>query len=109
MGLQWHTRQFIANCLENREPFIRGNLAGIRTMPGVWHEYGIMPEPYKSELKAIVDEREVYVVFSWKTPIAYFDGEWTIPDVYYSPTTKHHQSVIRVAISTKCYQYHHKW
>jgi hypothetical protein len=42
----------------------------------------------------------LYVVFSYATPIAWFspiDG-WTVPDVWYSPSTHQHQQLVYAAV-----------
>lgn len=46
--------------------------------------------------------RADYIVWSYRTPIAWADaetGEWTVPDDRYSVTTSRHQSKIRTAVS----------
>jgi hypothetical protein len=41
-----------------------------------------------------------YVVYSYATPIAWFDGAtWEVPCVRYSATTSNHQAAVRQAIS----------
>lgn len=41
-----------------------------------------------------------YVIYSYETPIAWrADGDWVIPDVWYSQTTAMHQGKIRTAAS----------
>lgn len=49
------------------------------------------------------DERIDYVIFSYRTPIAwhYRDAnEWRMPDTRYSVTTSKHQSKVRTAIGS---------
>lgn len=63
---------------------------------------GKMPESDWNTLKRVHDMYGInYVVYSYRTVIAYRDGHgtWRIPEVYYSRTTTAHQNVIRVATS----------
>lgn len=59
---------------------------------------GWLPEPWKS--KFVTRAKEAYVVYSYNTPIAWWDAAtgWVIPDVKYSPTTSRHQSIVRLAV-----------
>lgn len=96
MGTQWTTRQKIAINLKNRTNFRFGNISG------EWWEYnppkGRLPEEWAMQLNSDVKDKDVFVVFSYGTPIGWsFDQNWTIPDVSYSSTTTHHQSVLKVA------------
>lgn len=71
------------------------------SVPRGWGEFGQLPEDWKRTLTARFDVI-TYFVYSYKTPIAWFDKEvgWIMPDHTYSQTTTRHQSVIRYAIST---------
>lgn len=42
-----------------------------------------------------------YVIYSYTTPIAWLrgDGEWAMPEAYYSVTTERHKNTIRAAIA----------
>ena len=44
---------------------------------------------------------KVFAVFSYGTPIAWTlpDGSWSVTDCKYSPSTTHHTSLVRDAIS----------
>ena len=71
---------------------------------------GSLPAEEAEKLTALLrQERVEYVIYSYDTPIAYHvrdktlaDGtvpfHWVMPDVRYSVTTSHHQSVVRTAI-----------
>ena len=40
----------------------------------------------------------IYTIYSYNTPIAWYDNGWVIPKVKYSVTTSRHQSTIKRAI-----------
>lgn len=85
----------------NRAPFTTsGAMFGTFDPRGA----GQLPFKYHSELFGLApyDQRPIYYVYSYGTPIAWYtdDGtEWTIPDVEYSATTSKHQGVVRHAIA----------
>lgn len=74
-----------------------GCLADLR--PGHrWFEFGWLPEWAGHSLSKL---GWVYVVFSYETPIGWFDyrrGTWVMPVERYSHTTSRHQSLLRQAI-----------
>lgn len=46
-------------------------------------------------------DRPAYIVYSWRTPIAFYSptgNRWIIPDVHYSHSTDIHQGKIKAAI-----------
>jgi len=49
----------------------------------------------------------VYVVFSYRTPIAMYSpvNGWTVPDARYSATTTNHQSVVATGIRSDASTY----
>ena len=60
--------------------------------------FGWMPEWAESVLSEV---GRAYVVFSYWTPIGWFDyrrGTWVVPRVRYSKTTPRHQYLLRQAI-----------
>lgn len=72
-----------------------GNFSGMWGGKGTT---GRLPEPWWS--KFVTRAKEAYVVYSYNTPIAWWDATtgWVIPDVKYSPTTSRHQSIVRLAV-----------
>lgn len=61
-------------------------------------DFGQLPREYAEEIKS---EHVVYIVFSYQTPIMWFDsetGKWRFPRVTYSRTTSKHQSIAEYAI-----------
>jgi hypothetical protein len=75
-----------------------GTLEGVhspRYMPYV----GRLPQEYHHDLSRACQFSDFYYVRSYATPIAWFaNGEWTVPDVKYSPTTSRHQSTVKRGI-----------
>ena len=98
MGTQLKTRAILSKSMEEREPFERGNLRGKRYESDEFIPTGQLPQEHREALISIRDAT-IYVVYSFLTPIAWIDtclDEWVIPDVRYSVTTTHHQSLVRV-------------
>lgn len=99
MGTQLQTRKILSKAMIDRIAFKRGNLSG-RYISAYSGNFGILPEDYKAELKAATQDNQVYVVFSFQTPIAWCisneTDKWVIPDVTYSVTTSAHQSLVMV-------------
>src|SRR5690625_697921 len=57
---------------------------------------GYLPAEWRERLREAQDRAGdgLYVVYSYSTPIAWWDGEqWTQPDVKYSATTSRHQGL----------------
>ena len=72
---------------------------------GEFREYGAsvgsLPYEYTKALgQAFADHNEVYVVYSYQTPIAWHaGGVWTVPEVKYSVTTTKQQTLVRRGIN----------
>ena len=79
-----------------------GALRGRRVGPGFQFDGlgRLDPEHQKTILNDLHGDRLNYVVWSYRTPIAWSrtDGTWIIPDEKYSMTTSRHQSLIRTAL-----------
>lgn len=63
-------------------------------------DFGQLPAEYAEEIKS---GHVVYIVFSYRTPIMWFDsetGKWRFPRVTYSRTTSQHQSTAEYTIKT---------
>lgn len=82
--------------IANRQPF---RMRGQSDPPTLWAttdvpDYiGELPPQYAEGL-VLAD----YVVMSYRTPIAWeIDGEITLPDVGYSPSTSQHQYTVKAA------------
>lgn len=92
LGTKSRTRAQVS--IRNREEFHVSNLRGTHWFAG----YGRMQDPEYSKLRD-VRERVTYFVYSYGTPIAWFvDGEWVVPNVGYSATTRrNHLPVVKDA------------
>lgn len=63
-------------------------------------KFGQLPEEYAEEIRS---GHVIYIVFSYQTPIMWFDsetGKWRFPRVTYSRTTSQHQSIAEYTIKT---------
>lgn len=106
MGLQAAGRKAIQTGVDTLAPFSRGSVSG-ENYKSLKHglSMGQLPEEYKATLRQGLESGPiVYVVYSFRTPIAWGSKigvdsqvEWTIPAVTYSNTTTHHQSIVRTA------------
>ena len=93
------------NLIARHEPFQShtGSFSALYATVGNVSTLGALPDRYRVEIAAAFKRagRNLYVVRSYRTPIAWWDGtEWTIPDVRYSVTTSKHQSLVRRAART---------
>ena len=85
--------QFIAK----RTPFIANSLKADWFRDGAFPTMGQLPHTFQRDLLYKISiGYEVYVVFSYVTPIAWYcAGEWTIPETKYSVTTSKHQTIVK--------------
>lgn len=98
MATGWKTRCKIAEAMANRTNFEYGNISGEWTEEHNLGYTGRLPDNLLELLKEQHRDKDIFVVRSYGTPIAWaFDQRWFIPHVSYSMTTSHHQSVIRAA------------
>lgn len=99
MAFQQKNRIKVARHIANREPFEHAAMSGRwLTENDINSSYGELPPQYVKELRNLLSAANVYVVFSYRTPIAYAASkEFTIPDVRYSVTTLHHQSIVKLS------------
>ena len=84
-----------------------GKDMGIHPTSHRWFEFGWLPEWAGHSLSKV---GWAYVVFSYETPIGWFDyrrGMWVVPRVRYSNTTSRHQSLLREAIGDQPVDYMH--
>lgn len=95
-----------ANWLVNFEWFDNSGHAFYGRTPEVcnhsgWGAFGQLPEDWKRTLTARW-AHIAYVVFSYSTPIAWYDRDanaWIVPDHTYSVTTTRHQFAVKYALS----------
>lgn len=106
-----------AACLLN---FRCGNVKGKRVSDQWEVETGKLPQEWRDRMRKDMERAGcLYVVWSYKTPIAWCTmphpskadqrHEWTVPDVKYSPTTTNHQNVVRVEIEHPGFYRDTKW
>lgn len=76
-----------------------GSLWGDSEFPGGWGGFGRLSPENQQAMKDKQD-RITFVVRSYRTPIAWHvDGEgWYMSGQKHSPTTSHHQNIVRGAI-----------
>ena len=87
-------------CISKREPFDANSLKGDWYGPSR-PAFGRMEYQWEVKLSRLIhDGKEVFIVHSYVTPIAWFaDGEWTVPDTKFSVTTSKHQTLVKGAIA----------
>lgn len=101
MATHGKARERTIKDLQNRKPFKRAGFA-MSAMEGGSSERGRMPEPYFTQYRLACAAGIVsYTVMSYGTPIAWCTsgGQTIIPEVSYSMTTSHHQSLCRVYLA----------
>lgn len=100
MAMQNAGRRAIANGMHKRNNFRHASVSGERWEMGHNPPKGRLPEEWCIKLNEDIKDNDVFVIYSYATPIAWSkcDGnlEWVIPNVKYSSTTTNHQSLISV-------------
>lgn len=95
-----NTRLIMAKAVRAHEPFIRGNISAYRYSQDETPRTGQLPGFLADQLYGALLDNDLYVVYSWKTPIGWVrlngKDEWFIPDITYSVSTTHHQHLLRV-------------
>lgn len=107
MATSFNTRQRIHKLVSRHEEFRIGNISAIRYNAGDSPSTGILPQHLTDQLKGALTDNDVYIVYSYATPIGWvrLDGNdnWFIPDVKYSVSTTHHQTLLKVITETSVY------
>ena len=86
----------LPHAITARQPF---NCNGSLTADTGRYFGGRLPLSYCNRFYTDSDAPDFYAIYSYSTPIAWYsNGQWTIPDVYYSVTTTRHQNIVRKAI-----------
>ena len=89
--------------ISKRENFTANSMSGRWTS---FPELGYLPAAARVVLSECVKRngpRDLFVVFSYATPIAWYspaDVQWFYVDYQYSPTTTRHQFIVRTSIDT---------
>jgi len=106
MGLAQTTRNKIDKAVNRHEEFKFGNVSAKRYETGDYIPMGKLPSFLQSQLSGLQLDYDVYVVYSYQTPIGWtriasLPSEWFIPTQYYSNTTTHHQHMLMWATNYK--------
>lgn len=84
--------------IRKRQTFKIGNVSGDWYSADSPPRWGILPDEFKTTMRILLQDRDLYVIHSYLTPIAYaYDKTLYIPDVNYSASTKGHQDIVRSA------------
>lgn len=97
------TMKNVPELIRNRRRFKASNLSGKLILDiDKPVEGGMLPEPFYKLLNSdLIKNRSLYVVFSYKTPIAWYlphTRQWRVPHVKYSHITSKHQELAKLAI-----------
>lgn len=98
MATHGKARTSTIRALGNREPFKRHGF-NMWASEGATMLQGRLPEAYWEQYSVLAKNGSIaYTVLSYGTPIAWvtLGGTVIIPDVKYSVTTTHHQSLCKV-------------
>lgn len=102
MSLLTKTQAKVRKLIQNRTEFTHANMSGKWVTGASDVTWGRLPAGPKTDMINLLKDRDLYVVYSYLTPIAYgWTQSLTIPDVTYSPTTSGHQSIVRDTFGTR--------
>lgn len=113
MALQAKTRQIIETSIDRKSPFDRGNVSGKWEGADQFKYSSLIAELPKEFVKVLSKHSkgtDLFVVYSYQTPIAWFalsdsdsdgDNTWYYVDHVYSRSTTSHQSAVRYALKGK--------
>jgi hypothetical protein len=100
VGTQMNTRLIMAKAVRAHKPFVRGNISAILSIHHITIQIGQLPSFLADQLRARINQQDVYIVYSWQTPIGWCNTsepeDWFIPDITYSKSTTHHQALLRL-------------
>lgn len=97
MATHGRARQLTIDALQSRKPFARSGFA-MKGIEGACGSLGQLPAEYVDQYNALAAAGILaYTVKSYDTPIAWVTASGTVivPEVKYSVTTTHHQSLCR--------------
>lgn len=100
MALSQANQNKIRHHIAARREFTHGNMSGrwLSSTTFSRESYGELPQETVSEMRELLKDRDLYIVYSYRTPIAYaWDRETFVPDHHYSMTTTLHQTLARTA------------
>lgn len=98
MAFSQKNRIKVAKLINSRTPFNHASMSGKWVSEGDFYPGRLNAHPETVTLmKELLKDRDLYVVYSYATPIAYaWDRTLHTPAHYYSATTSHHQSITRL-------------
>jgi hypothetical protein len=101
--MQTASRNRITDAIRAREDFTVNSMSGTRIGARYPIQVGQLkdksPKDVERLTSAVARGDVTYVVYSYGTPIAWVEkGKGYAPDVKYSTTTSHHQTIARVAL-----------
>lgn len=88
---------YVENSIDELKPFKRGNMTG-HTIVKPWSNRERLIDEWRKRFNEDAMRADIiYGVWSYNTPIGWKlrNGEWIIPDTYYSKTTKVHQDILK--------------
>lgn len=107
MAIGSRNQERIAEFIGKHDEFRIASMSAERVMhgghPTTW---GQLDESFKTEIKDMIYDSDIYVVYSYITPIGWMPlnsqeyGNWHVPVYRYSNTTSQHQSILKYAIRT---------
>ena len=100
MAFSQKNRIKVGKAIHDRKPFKHASMSGEWISDGfsTWGRLPYTDPDTKAEMETLLKDRDLYVVFSYDTPIAYaWDKEIHVPDNKYSVTTTHHQAIVGLA------------
>lgn len=113
MALQSKTRQIIETSIDRKQNFDRGNVSGKWVYRGYYRSDSTIAELPREFVKLLNKHSlgsDLFVVYSYRTPIAWFslsesdsngNNKWYYVDHKYSSSTTGHQSAVRYALKGK--------
>lgn len=97
MAIGMSNRVKIADNINNRARFAIASMSGKWVSDADHVTWGELPAETKTEMIELLKTRNLYLVYSYETPIAYAWGDDVIvPDTHYSKTTSDHQKIARL-------------
>ncbi len=101
MALKAKGKRALQAAADHRDPITgHGSLSARFVQSRPYGGWGMLPQAEVEILERSLERGQVFVVWSYDTPIGWRDHMgWRVPDVKYSVTTTNHQNVLRVAVA----------
>lgn len=100
MAFSQANRIKVGKAIHERKPFKHASMSGewVSSTEFSYRLHGQLPQETVSEMRELLKDRDLYVVYSYRTPIAYaWNRKIHIPSHHYSATTTHHQIIAKLA------------